>query len=88
MRGRAAGLTDGIVNGGQGDHGDADRQVDVERPPPRQMVGEQTAGQRSETVVTPNTAPRAPWYLPRSRSGMMSAITAVAVTIRPPAPRP
>ena len=40
------------------------------------------------TVVTPNTAPSAPWYLPRSRSGMTSAISAVAVTARPPAPRP
>ena len=40
------------------------------------------------TVVTPKTAPSAPWYLPRSRSGMTSAISAVAVTIRPPAPKP
>ena len=30
----------------------------------------------------------APWYLPRSRSGMMSAIIAVAVTVRPPPPMP
>ena len=40
------------------------------------------------TVVTPKTAPSAPWYLPRSRSGMTSAITAVAVTASPPAPKP
>ena len=40
------------------------------------------------TVVTPKTAPRAPWYFPRSRSGMMSAMTAVAVTIRQPAAKP
>src|SRR6478735_7243379 len=40
------------------------------------------------TVVTPKTAPRAPWYLPRSRSGTTSAIRAVEVTIRPPAPIP
>jgi hypothetical protein len=40
------------------------------------------------TVATPNTAPIAPWYLPRSRSGMTSAISAIAVTIRPPAPMP
>src|ERR1700710_2727085 len=40
------------------------------------------------TVVTPKTAPRAPWYLPRSRRGTMSAINAVAVTVRPPAPTP
>ena len=40
------------------------------------------------TVVTPKTAPSAPWYLPRSRSGTTSAISAVAVTIRPPAPIP
>jgi hypothetical protein len=39
-------------------------------------------------VVTPNTAPRAPWYLPRSRSGMTSAINAVAVTSSPPPPMP
>ena len=35
------------------------------------------------TVVTPNTAPSAPWYLPRSRSGMTSPMGAVAVTVRP-----
>ena len=40
------------------------------------------------TVVTPKTAPKAPWYFPRSRSGITSAMRAVAVTIRPPAPRP
>ena len=40
------------------------------------------------TVVTPNTAPSAPWYLPRSRSGMTSPISAVAVTASPPAPMP
>ena len=40
------------------------------------------------TVATPKTAPSAPWNLPRSRSGMMSAIRAVAVTVSPPAPRP
>ncbi len=40
------------------------------------------------TVATPNTAPIAPWYLPRSRNGMTSAISAMAVTIRPPAPIP
>ena len=34
------------------------------------------------TVVTPKTAPSAPWYLPRSRSGITSAISAIAVTIR------
>ena len=40
------------------------------------------------TVVTPKTAPSAPWYLPRSRSGMTSAISAIAVTISAPAPNP
>lgn len=40
------------------------------------------------TVVTPNTAPSAPWYLPRSRSGMTSAMSAVAVTAIPPPPMP
>src|SRR4051794_41971351 len=40
------------------------------------------------TVVTPNTAPSAPWYLPRSRRGMMSPITAVGGTTSPPAPNP
>ena len=40
------------------------------------------------TVATPKTAPSIPWYLPRSRNGMMSAISAIAVTIRPPAPIP
>jgi hypothetical protein len=40
------------------------------------------------TVATPKTAPSMPWYLPRSRNGMMSAISAMAVTISPPAPMP
>ena len=40
------------------------------------------------TVETPNTAPIAPWYLPRSRSGITSAMSAIEVTIRPPAPMP
>lgn len=40
------------------------------------------------TVATPKMAPIAPWYLPRSRSGMTSAISAIAVTSRPPAPMP
>ena len=39
-------------------------------------------------MATPKTAPIPPWYLPRSRSGMMSAIIAVAVTVRPPPPMP
>ena len=39
-------------------------------------------------MVTPNTAPSAPWYLPRSRSGMTSPINAVAVTASPPPPMP
>ena len=33
---------------GQDDDGDADRQVDVEGPPPRQVIGEQAAEQRPE----------------------------------------
>ena len=40
------------------------------------------------TVVTPNTAPSAPWYWPRSRSGMTSAISAVDVTVSAPPPSP
>lgn len=40
------------------------------------------------TVEMPNTAPIAPWYLPRSRSGITSAISAIDVTMRPPAPMP
>ena len=40
------------------------------------------------TVVTPKTAPSIPWYRPRSRSGMTSPISAVAVTVSPPAPSP
>ena len=38
--------------------------------------------------MTPKTAPSAPWYLPRSRSGMTSPISAVAVTASPPPPTP
>ncbi len=40
------------------------------------------------TVATPKTAPIMPWYLPRSRRGTTSAISAIAVTMRPPAPNP
>ena len=40
------------------------------------------------TVVTPKTAPSAPWYWPRSRSGMTSAISAVDVTVSAPPPSP
>ena len=40
------------------------------------------------TVVTPNTAPSAPWYRPRSRSGMTSPISAIAVTMIAPPPMP
>ena len=40
------------------------------------------------TVVMPNTAPSPPWYLPRSRNGIRSPISAVAVTVIPPAPSP
>ena len=40
------------------------------------------------TVETPNTAPKNPWYWPRSRGGMMSPTTAIAVTMSPPPPMP
>ena len=39
-------------------------------------------------MATPKTEPITPWYLPRSLSGTTSAITAIAVTMMPPAPRP
>jgi len=40
------------------------------------------------TVETPNTPPKYPWYLPRSRGGITSPMTANVVTIKPPAPSP
>ena len=40
------------------------------------------------TLATPKTAPNRPWYLPRSRGGMMSPMMASARAIRPPPPRP
>jgi hypothetical protein len=40
------------------------------------------------TVETPKTAPKMPWYRPRSRGGMMSPTTAIVVVISPPAPSP
>ncbi len=40
------------------------------------------------TVDTPKTAPKKPWYFPRSRGGMMSPITAIVTTMSPPPPSP
>ena len=40
------------------------------------------------TLDTPNTAPNAPWYLPRSLAGTMSPMIAWVSTIRPPPPTP
>ena len=40
------------------------------------------------TVETPKTAPKKPWYFPRSRGGTTSPITAIVVTIKPPPPIP
>ena len=40
------------------------------------------------TLATPNTAPNAPWYFPRSRGGTMSPTIAWASTSRPPPPMP
>ncbi len=48
MTGVAAVRTAGIVDAASTMTTDADRQVDVERPPPRQVVGEQAAEQRAE----------------------------------------
>src|SRR5580765_8022353 len=39
-------------------------------------------------VASPKTAPKYPWYLPRSRGGMMSPTTAIVTTISPPPPSP
>ena len=39
-------------------------------------------------VETPNTAPKKPWYLPRSRGGTTSPTMASVDTIRPPPPSP
>ena len=50
----------------------------VNRPPSRGPA----------TDETPKTAPNRPWYLPRSRGGITSPITASASAIRPPPPRP
>ena len=40
------------------------------------------------TEETPKTAANIPWYLPRSRGGITSPMTARARDIRPPPPRP
>jgi hypothetical protein len=39
-------------------------------------------------VESPKTAPKYPWYRPRSRGETTSAIAAIVTTIRPPPPRP
>ena len=40
------------------------------------------------TLAAPNTAPKKPWYLPRSRGSTTSAMIAWATMKRPPAPKP
>jgi hypothetical protein len=40
------------------------------------------------TLLTPKTAPNAPWYLPRSRGDTTSPMIACDSTISPPPPRP
>ncbi len=39
-------------------------------------------------VASPKTAPKKPWYLPRSRGGTRSPTTASEITISPPPPSP
>ncbi len=88
MTGRPRAAIDGIVIAARTITSDADRQVDVEAQRQDRWSVNSPPSSGPITVVTPKTAPSAPWYLPRSRSGMTSAISAVAVTIRPPAPMP
>lgn len=38
--------------------------------------------------MAPKTAPKSPWYLPRSRGGTMSPTIAIDSTISPPPPSP
>ena len=40
------------------------------------------------TLVTPNTAPKMPWYLPRSRGETTSPMIVWAPMMRPPPPMP
>ena len=40
------------------------------------------------TLAMPNTAPNSPAYVPRSRGGIRSAMTAMTSTISPPPPMP
>ena len=40
------------------------------------------------TLATPKTAPKYPWYRPRSRGGMMSPMMLRAMAISPPPPMP
>lgn len=40
------------------------------------------------TLVAPKTAPKSPWYLPRSRGDTRSPTIAIDSTMRPPPPRP
>ena len=65
---------------------DADREVDVERTTASDRWSvKKPPSSGPITVATPKTAPSAPWYFPRSRSGTTSAISAVAVTVEPAA---
>ena len=40
------------------------------------------------TLASPNTAPKMPWYLPRSRGDTTSPIAAIVPTMSPPPPSP
>lgn len=40
------------------------------------------------TLVTPKTAPKSPWYLPRSRGVTRSPTIAIDSTMSPPPPSP
>jgi len=66
----------------------ADRHVDPERPAPGQVVGEEAAKQRSDPVVTPNTAPKRACTGHVRRKGITSPIHAIAVTMMAPPPMP
>ena len=67
---------------------DAQREVDVERPPPRRMVGDEPADSGPPIIAAGITAIITPMYLPRSRGETSIPITDMIPTISPPAPSP
>ena len=78
---------------GQLEHGrghaqghDADGDVDVEDPPPRQVSVNTPPSSGPAIDDRAKVAPKYPWYRPRSRGETTSAMIVMAMAISPPAP--